>query len=1212
MDYVGGAFKFLSAVAVKPAAEAAQRNDQIVAVLRKLRLEGPVPPADFGALYARTVIDVLYGKPAPVLALFRDQYVRQAFTDSFHSDDYSRLLEEVAGAVERNAESSEFGHLPYRIADEIGPVIERFHYWVTRSRTPAQARFENKLDALQVHFENQLDALPARIAADLLEIPADKFGEMARVALARQDEEQHRQEREPHRGSATPLERLNSDVRAWFATLNYRVTAELGHDDTTYSWTLRAPVTPGRYGTVVILVVDGELMKHYVSRAIEAVREHAADGAWVIAQQRISPSARQGAAEMPSVLCLTFDDLIDLNADFEPYLDWLEDTVRKLRMEQRYVELSCRREEPGEEQPSLYDWKDGGLTEYVHRWLADPAKEHLSVLGEFGTGKSWFALHFAWRLGRLWREAKRRGLPRPRLPLLIPLRTYAKAATVESVISQFFFAEHQLELNYRTFQHLNKMGRLLLIFDGFDEMAARVDRNVMVSNFWELAKVAEPGAKVLLSSRTEHFPDAEGTRQLLAGNVHAAAVSDVEPLRFDIIEIAPMDVDQIRAVLTGITDEYNVKVVMNNEELRDLLRRPVMSELVLEALPDIGAGQRIDMARVYLYAVRRKMDRDIREGRTFTGRPDKLYFLCELAWEMLSTSTMSLNYREFPDRLRTHFGTAVSSPKDIDHWDQDMRSQTLLVRNADGDYSPAHRSLLEFFVAYKLGAELGLLDDDFLDLVNADPRSDGSHYRWSEYFMQHRTNGALPALSRFTAEASDRLASTFGRALNEFTTFQFLWSMISGTDQVKDQLLALARTTGSLPDPQNLGGNCLNLLRFAAPDLAGVNLAGANLAGANPHHDLAISSLAHADLRGADLSGVAMRWTSITGADLTGAFITDVEVLRTFTPQVAVTSFGSIVCTDFGALTDSAVWENGNLHDSPEHEKIGPTDRRRSVAALTNGQVAISATNGLIVRDPDGSTRRALQGRSVVQIVPMEWRSEPAMAVLTRHKGINQYCIVLEDGLRPVAQFDPPDPLRHALTSRVQMRYTRSGELRLLYSSLAGQSEMFALLDDGRWGRSISLKYRTVWASDFLLQHSETRKGSWTVDLLDLDGQSVWQRSVESSAELPSSNLLVVPTYVVIVGTGRGVSAWPMPTGPALWEHEVALGVEKVIAHPDGQSFLSVSGSGEIAHRLISNGEIISRTSVNDHLRGTRFSRACGFNELVLDSLELAGAVIVP
>ncbi len=125
------------------------------------------------------------------------------------------------------------------------------------------------------------------------------------------------------------------------------------------------------------------------------------------------------------------------------------------------------------------------------------------------------------------------------------------------------------------------------------------------------------------------------------------------------------------------------------------------------------------MSRVYLYAVRRKMERDIKEERTFTSMAEKLYFLCELSWEMLSSDRMSLNYREFPDRIRRLFGSVVHEEKDLDHWHYDMMGQTMLIRNADGDYMPARRSLLEFFVAYKFAAELGALAPDFLELAQA-------------------------------------------------------------------------------------------------------------------------------------------------------------------------------------------------------------------------------------------------------------------------------------------------------------------------------------------------------------------------------------------------------------------------------------------------------------------------------------------------------------
>ena len=71
------------------------------------------------------------------------------------------------------------------------------------------------------------------------------------------------------------------------------------------------------------------------------------------------------------------------------------------------------------------------------------------------------------------------------------------------------------------------------------------------------------------------------------------------------------------------------------------------------------------------------MEKNIKEERTFTSLEDKLYFLCELSWEMLSTDRMSLNYTEFPDRIRRCFKQDVQEQKDLDHWHYDMMGQTM-------------------------------------------------------------------------------------------------------------------------------------------------------------------------------------------------------------------------------------------------------------------------------------------------------------------------------------------------------------------------------------------------------------------------------------------------------------------------------------------------------------------------------------------------------
>jgi hypothetical protein len=61
------------------------------------------------------------------------------------------------------------------------------------------------------------------------------------------------------------------------------------------------------------------------------------------------------------------------------------------------------------------------------------------------------------------------------------------------------------------------MGKLLLIFDGFDEMADRTNRQKQVDNFWQLVAAVGPGAKAILTCRTEHFEFAKEAIRTLGG-----------------------------------------------------------------------------------------------------------------------------------------------------------------------------------------------------------------------------------------------------------------------------------------------------------------------------------------------------------------------------------------------------------------------------------------------------------------------------------------------------------------------------------------------------------------------------------------------------------------------------------------------------------------------------------------------------------------------
>jgi WD40 repeat protein len=677
----------------------------------------------------------------------------------------------------------------------------------------------------------------------------------------------------------------------WFKALEFDRESDPRRESNYVEWVIKV-VMRSRIDRVLIRAIIHEVGLGDLDGLRRSVADLRVDEGWLVTSLWVSPAVKQVLNKSEEGLtCLTFDELIDQDANFAPYLAWLKAEIRRRELEKYYVPLGCTKGEFDGGTKTLravsnYPVSEGGIDLYIDRWLENPMNEHVSILGEFGTGKTWFVLHYAGRCLRAYLEAKRKGLPRPRLPLVIPLRDYAKALNVENVLAGFFYTQHNIRLNSAVFDRLNQMGKLLLIFDGFDEMADKVDHQKMIDNFWELAKVVTTNAKVILTCRTEHFPTAQVGRDTLRGELLAstARLTGVPP-QFETLELMKFDDVQIREVLGRRTNGVTVEKVMGNGQVLDLLRRAVMAEFVLAALPEIEAGAEIDLARVYLYAVRRQMEENITTGRTFTSLADKLYFLCELSWEMLSTDRMSLNYREFPDLLKKFFGAEVESQKDLDHWHYDMMGQTMLVRNDDGDYSPAHRSLLEFFAAYKLAAELGLLAPDFLEIAQIQPGInedlESQDYNWSTYWRKAIEEGGnrqiIAPLLKFQQESPKKLRDTFGKTPLTKTLLDLHLLMLD-SNREKATLLGLIQfTKGKTFDESGyLGGNAATILVKAEPyildyqDLSGANLSCADLSNAGFRE----TNLSEAILDGSQITRVIGKTNSIVIDEVNQRFIT--------------------------------------------------------------------------------------------------------------------------------------------------------------------------------------------------------------------------------------------------------------------------------------------------------------------------------------------------
>ena len=277
-------------------------------------------------------------------------------------------------------------------------------------------------------------------------------------------------------------------------------------------------------------------------------------------------------------------------------------------------------------------------------------------------------------------------------------------------------------------------------------------------------------------------------------------------------------------------------------------------------MEEVDPGILENQSQVYLYATNKLLLRNIDTKRTFSTTADKLYFLCELAWEMIASQVMQIHYKEIPERITGYFGEKIKDEHELDHWDFDLRSQTLLHRNAAGYYEFAHKSLAEYFVTFKFAAELGYLASEF---KNTYKEEDGQ-------------TCAVPYVN-LDVEA---LAKTFGafsmyderlEAVN-----QILFGMLEKDSP--NRLWQLLRETKEkkLDQVQYVGGNLIYILQggfgasFKGADLSrvalfgsafqfGADLSGTNLKGAILHGvDFEYSAFANTDLRDADLKDIRL------------------------------------------------------------------------------------------------------------------------------------------------------------------------------------------------------------------------------------------------------------------------------------------------------------------------------------------------------------------
>lgn len=389
--------------------------------------------------------------------------------------------------------------------------------------------------------------------------------------------------------------------------------------------------------------------------------------------------------------------------DYEHFEEYAEnqrapviDSMGRDNLHDYYVALNAKR---------MDGRGEGTINALVDAWLEDDTRKHLSILGDYGTGKSSFCLKLTYELAKKYVENPNDS----RIPIFISLQGYVQAVNIEDLITKLFIDPYGIPIRaFSDFRKMMEVGKFVLIFDGFDEMAARTDRGRTRQNLEELNRVIIGKSKTILTCRTHYFTSQKEITDTLSP-AHDTALMRLlrTESNFEVFFLEELSEDQIKKYVRQYEprdSELILKKIQDTYDLKDLAKRPILLNMIVKTLPELKEEDVIRAVDLYDAYTRMWIDRD--DWRSLMTPQGKAVFMKELAFLMYSQDEkQSIHHTDLAQPIQEHFKGNISSGT-RDAYENDVLTNSFLNRDQTGYYRFIHKSFMEFFVAQKLSQEL--------------------------------------------------------------------------------------------------------------------------------------------------------------------------------------------------------------------------------------------------------------------------------------------------------------------------------------------------------------------------------------------------------------------------------------------------------------------------------------------------------------------------
>jgi len=337
------------------------------------------------------------------------------------------------------------------------------------------------------------------------------------------------------------------------------------------------------------------------------------------------------------------------------------------------------------------------LHSYISDWQHIKQSVHLTLLGEFGSGKTTYCEYLNYTLMKKYLE----GDLISRIPILIKLKNFGNLSSIESAITDHFVNKLGLDLSYEIFDMLNKSGKLLIILDGFDELPLASSEKEIARLFRELDKLTTPYSKIILTCRTHYFKCEDEIHDVYKGSILYNSILD--KYGYDLLYINQFDNNQICDYIRRnhpVNYEEIYAKINKTYNLLDLSNRPILLSIILKTLPQLTEINSIEInsSNLYRLYIRFWLDRD--DWRSSLKAEFRLHLSFQIAEKLFIEDLQKINFRDIPVLLKSiKLQNKEYSIKEIDY---DLRTCNFLKNTPSGNYSFVHISFQEYLLAESL------------------------------------------------------------------------------------------------------------------------------------------------------------------------------------------------------------------------------------------------------------------------------------------------------------------------------------------------------------------------------------------------------------------------------------------------------------------------------------------------------------------------------